>query len=135
MWIDFEWILEPFWPSLTQDWPKMAEEWPKICPRLAQDGPRSAQDGSKDEKDDDNDDGDDDDEDEAENRTRAIAIFLRTSLARAPKTGRNDGYQDSGSNAEGLYPTIRGGLPCNLPPLKRLLRLDMDAYDHISMNV
>ena len=55
----------------------MAEEWPKICPRLAQDGPRSAQDGSKD--DDDNDKDDDDDKDDAENRTRGIAIFLRTS--------------------------------------------------------
>ena len=109
MWIDFEWIWGPFWPSLTQDWPKMAEEWPQICPRLAQDGPRSAQDGSKDEKDDDNDDDDDDDEDEAENRTRGTAIFLRTSYARAPKTGRNDGYPDSGANAEGVYPTLRGG--------------------------
>ena len=39
----------------------------------------SAQDGSRDEKDDDNDDDDDDDEDEAANRTRGIAICLRTS--------------------------------------------------------
>ena len=94
-WIDLEWISEPFWPSLTQDWPKMAEDWPKIGPRLAQDGPRSAQDGSKDDDDDDNDDDEDDDDDDAENRTRAIAIFLRTSYTKRTQTGRNDG--DSGS--------------------------------------
>ena len=51
----------------------MAEDWLKIGPGLAQDGPRSAQDGSKDDDDDDNDD------DDAENRTRGLAIFLRTS--------------------------------------------------------
>ena len=97
----------------------MAQDGPKICPRLAQDGTRSAQDGSKDDDDNGKDDDDDNDKDDAENRTRATAIFLRTSYTKRTQTGRNNGYPDFSSNDEGLYPTIRGGPPRH-PPNPRL---------------
>ena len=38
--------------------------------------------------------------------SRAKTLFKR----------RNDRYKDSGLDAEGGLPTLRGGLPCSLPP-------------------